>query len=62
MKKPKQKTTDFLGAASFGKEGAVGSNPTPRTTVLLTVRVLVSTMYVSIDPKKIPNPTYCPAC
>jgi len=22
------KTTGFLGAASFGKEGAVGSNPT----------------------------------
>ena len=22
------KTADFLGAASFGKEGAVGSNPT----------------------------------
>jgi len=29
----------FLGAASFSKEGAVGSNPTPRTTARKACRL-----------------------
>jgi len=44
-----QKSRGFLGAASFGKEGAVGSNLTPRT---IDERYTLHIFHVLWQPKK----------